>query len=242
MRDLLRSLVDLVLPARCAACASHVASGVTLCEPCAVSLVPGAGASCPRCALVYLTPPPGAATHLCGPCLTSPPPFSAGRAAFAYGAALADAISRWKNAPDHTLGPALGRLFVAELARAPFTPPPGAVVVPVPSTRPALRRRGFNPAGALATALARAYHLELAPTALVVQRPPAPSKGLDRAARVRRVRGVFAPRDRAVAGRPVILVDDVMTTGATARAAARALRRGRAREVVLAVLARAPRD
>ncbi|TNF32577.1 MAG: ComF family protein, partial [Deltaproteobacteria bacterium] len=178
----LRSLLDLLLPARCAACDRDVATGVSLCAACAGSLVPGAGVSCPGCGLVYLTPPAGGCEHRCGECLRDPPAFFRARAAFAYGGALADAIARWKNAPDHTLGVPLARLFVGELARSGWDPPPDAVVVPVPSHRRQLRRRGFNPAGVAAAALARRFGLLLDPTALELRRPLPPSKGMSRKA------------------------------------------------------------
>lgn len=239
---ILRRLLDLVLPRYCAACDAPVVLDAPLCAACAGSLVPGAGASCPGCGLVYLTPPAGGATHRCGECLRTPPPFARAHAAYAYGAALADAVARWKNAPDHTLGPALGRLLVGAARDSGWTPPASAVVVPVPSHRRSLRRRHFNPAGVLARDFALAYALPLDPTALVLERPIAPSKGLDRRARLRRAQGAFAPaRPHALAGRSVVLVDDVMTTGATVRAASSACLRGGARDVEVWVLGRAPR-
>jgi predicted amidophosphoribosyltransferase len=242
MRSILNRLLALVLPARCAACALEVTAPSVLCAPCAGSLVPGAGASCPGCGLVYLTPPAGGCDHRCGDCLRDPPPFYRARAAFAYGGALADAIARWKNAPDHTLGPGLARLMVAALADGGWSPPPGAVVVPVPSHRRQLRRRGFNPAGVSARAVARAFGLAWEPGALALQRPLPPSKGLNRKSRMRRVRGAYAAvQCGRIQGRPVVLVDDVMTTGATAREAARVILRAGAASCEVVVLARAPR-
>lgn len=239
----LRQLIDLLLPARCAACDVEVGSRDTLCAVCAGSLVPGAGVSCPGCGLVYLTPPEGGCGHRCGECLRDPPAFDRARAGFAYGGALSDAISRWKNAPDHTLGVGLGRLLVDELQATGWRPAEGALVVPVPSHRRQLKRRGFNPAGVTARALSRAFGLPLRGTALTLRRPLPPSKGMGRKARVRRIRGAFALRERnGLRGRPVVLVDDVMTTGATVREVARVLRRGGVASCEVVVLARAPRD
>lgn len=242
MRSIIHRLLDLVLPARCAACAVDVSAPNVLCAPCAGSLVPGAGASCPGCGLVYLTPPAGGCDHRCGDCLRDPPPFYRATAAFAYGGALADAVTRWKNAPDHTLGPGLARLMVGALTDAGWAPPGDAVVVPVPSHRRQLRRRGFNPAGVSARAVARAFDLAWEPTALALQRALPPSKGLNRKARMRRVRGAYvAMQHGRLEGRRVVLVDDVMTTGATAREAARVILRAGAASCEVVVLARAPR-
>jgi len=234
-------LLDLLLPTRCAGCDAPTREARILCAVCEGSLVPGAGASCPGCGLVYLTPPAGGAGHRCGACLRTPPPFHRATAAFAYGGALADAIARWKNAPDHTLGPGLARLFVDEAARAGWHPDPDARVVPVPTAPGQLRRRHFNPAGVLARAVARAHGLPLVGDAVAVRKAPGPSKGLDRKARLVRMRGVFAAVHKdSLAGHTVVLVDDVMTTGATVRAAAAACLRAGARQVEVLVLARAP--
>src|SRR5690606_27838966 len=100
-------------------------------------------------------PLPEATHHLCGGCLTNERPYERAVSAFAYGGALADAVARWKNRPDHSLGPRLGRLFVSEAVRAGwFEGGAPTLVVPIPSGRHQLRRRGFNPAGLLARAMA----------------------------------------------------------------------------------------
>jgi len=239
----IRHLLELIYPSTCASCEEPAPPGALLCRPCAQSLVPAAGACCPVCALVYLSPPPGSSDHTCGDCLRARPPYVLVRAAYAYGAAVADAVARWKNRPDHTLGPALARLMCAAGAAAGWGAdvPRDALVVPIPSHRQALRRRGFNPAGALARAFARRHRLRLRARGLRCARPIPSSRGLGRAARERRVSGAFVASPRALAGRRVVLVDDVMTTGATVRTAARACLRAGAAEVRVFVLARATR-
>lgn len=239
---LTRRLLDLVYPRRCASCDVLLpAERVLFCPPCAGSLVPAAGASCPRCAAVYLDLP-GGGRHVCGACLRAEPPFLSAAAAFAYGAALQDAVSRWKGRPDESLTRPLCALAEVALsaAGARSSWPDGAIVVPVPAHRSRLRQRGFNPAGQLARHLARWAGLPLAARGLRATRAAATSRGQRRGARERRVRGAFAAREALVRGRAVVLVDDVMTTGATVRAATRALLAAHAREVHVAVLARAP--
>lgn len=116
---------------------------------------------------------------------------------------------------------------------------PGDLVVPVPLSARRQRTRGHNQADELARPLARATGVPRDARALVRRRDIAPQSGLSRSARARNPRGAFAARRERVEGRCVLLVDDVLTTGATASACARALRRAGAARVVLAVACRA---
>ncbi|MGM0577405.1 MAG: double zinc ribbon domain-containing protein [Myxococcota bacterium] len=241
LRALLDDVLDAIWPLHCAACDLPTRDGV-LCEGCLATLVPGTGDGCPRCGVVWLDPVPGGGDHVCGTCLRDPPPWTRARAAWAYGGALRDVVTRWKNAPDHTLGPWLGDLLVAGADGAGWRDGPrDRLVVPVPSHSRRLRGRGFNPAGILASRLAADLDLALAPTALRARKPAPPSKGMGRKARQRRLVGVFRGDRRGLGNRSVLLVDDVMTTGATARAATKACLRAGAREVEVAVLARVGR-
>jgi ComF family protein len=130
---------------------------------------------------------------------------------------------------------ALLRQLVAEAAaRAPLLP---ELVVPVPLHRVRLRERGFNPAALLARPLARAFRVGFDPLAIVRVRNTPSQTGLDRPARRRNVAEAFRPRTQTLPRR-VWLVDDVVTTGATLEAAARALRRGGARSVIALCAAR----
>jgi len=209
-----------------------------LCAACSPSVMSGTEHCCPTCGLVWLDPPPADGLAECGPCLQRPPRFARARARFAYGGAIQHAIQRWKNAGEESLGPALARLLVADVPSLGARRwPADTVVVPMPSPWRRVWSRGFNPAGVLARQLARQVDLPLV-LGLRLKRTIPKARGMDRRARARRVRGVFAARPVLVRGRPIVLVDDVMTTGATAEAAAGVLRRAGARFVDVVALAR----
>ncbi len=113
------------------------------------------------------------------------------------------------------------------------------VLVPVPLHRTRLWRRGFNQSALMARELARRLNIAADPFALERTRRTPPLKGMSSLQRRKTVAGAFRVRDRrAVEGKTVILVDDVLTTGSTAEACARALKRAGARRVELVSWAR----
>jgi ComF family protein len=143
----------------------------------------------------------------------------------------------------------LGQLLASAIARLRSEAPSDLLVVPVPLHRAKLADRGFNQARLLAAeaiaSLRRshpAWQLTLAPTTLVRLRVTQSQAGLTPRQRRQNLRGAFAVSDpAAVAGRHVLIVDDILTTGATARACARALLAAGAASAWVATLARAHR-
>jgi ComF family protein len=221
------ALLDLVYPPRCAACGEPVAGG-PFCAVCAGAVDP-VPPGCARCGQPGPDP-------LCGACRASPPAFDAVRAGGLLGGPLAEAIHGLKYRNRPALARPLG-IWLA--ARAPVEE--GAVVVSIPLARRRRIERGYDQAALLADHLARASGARSRRLRGVLRRvrETPPQVGRTRAERARNVAGAFEATGGALAGRDVVLVDDVVTTGATADAAAEALRGAGARSVVVVALARA---
>lgn len=229
----LRALLEALLPRACTGCGGRVPSERVLCSGCEALVHPIAADACPRCQLHRAN---------AGPC-AEPGLLDAAVAAVWLEPPVSDWIHAFKYPPAGLRGLAPGPLaVVADLAERSARRAPGPapdLVVPVPLHARRLRARGFNPALAVARAAARAVAAPVAATALERVRDTPSQTGLDAAGRRRNVRGAL--RARGGVPRRVWIVDDVITTGATLREAARALRGAGAQEVVAVCAARTPR-
>ena len=208
----------------CPLCGARV-RGARLCAGCEADVTRSCrepGARCPRCAQRLRQPAP-----LCAGCLSRPPAYL--RAIVAREPPGVALIGQLKTRLRLSLAPVLARL----LPSPGGTLPADAVLAAVPASRASLRRRGMNPAMEIARSLATALDLPLRPGALLRLRET-PRQRERRAA----LAGVF--RGQGVRGRHVALVDDVMTTGSTAEAAAQALLAAGALSVIVLAVARTP--
>lgn len=253
MVRVLRSPVDAVacalLPASCSLCGSLLPqlSSAPICAACWAEIPAPGEPACSRCgdALDRIAP-----DGLCRACRFAPPPFVRAVAYGAYRGRLKDAIHALKYDRLHPAARGLGRLLAEAIAQLAGHAPNELLVIPVPLHRAKHAQRGFNQARALAREalgfLAKshpAWRLTLAPSALMRLRATESQAGLTPRMRRLNVRGAFSVSDAAaVRGKDILLVDDILTTGATARAAAQALNRAGANSIYVTTLARARRE
>ena len=205
-----------------------------ICEACQADL-PWLDERCTVCAL-----PLAMAGFTCGQCLRHRPAFRRVQAPWHYGYPLDSLISQFKHAGRWPVGRLLAELLGQWLAHhfADGMPRPDCLL-PVPMGRKRLRQRGFNQATMLAQWLARQLALPLHEDWLLRPHDTQAQQDLGARARKLNLRQAFALAPQAaVSGQHIALVDDVMTTGATAQALALLLRQAGARRVDVYCLAR----
>jgi len=226
-----RWVLDFALPPRCGGCGTIVDEVDSFCAPCWSKLEFLGAGGCLRCGL----PLRATDADLCGACLARPPRLDRIRAAVAYDDISRSIAMRLKYGRKVALARTMSR-FMQPLLGAVG---PDVVLVPVPLHRARLWNRGFNQSAFVARELSRRTGVPLAVDALKRVRSTPPLKGMSMRQRRRTVAGAFrVSRPAELAGRTIVLVDDVFTTGSTANACARALKRAGAARVDLISWAR----
>lgn len=236
-------LASLLWAARCLVCSEPGEAGWELCRQCRIELPLNPGA-CRRCA-IPLAMPAGAAggdreclPDTCDACDIDPPPIDRTVAPFLYAPPLDRLLPRFKFHQDLAAGRLLSGLMATTLPPRQLAEWQSAVLVPVPLHRGRLRRRGYDQGLELARPLARGLRIPLSARLLHRIRHTSAQSSLDADERRDNLRDAFSVA--AAAPPHVVLVDDVMTTGATLHAAAEALLAAGTRRVDAWVCARVP--
>lgn len=223
-------LGQLALPQDCYLCNSPAGQEL-LCPECLRQLPEPTPSACPVCAL----PTPGA--QVCGACLAHPPCFDATIARFRYTFPINHLIHGLKYRHHLAISRCLGRMMLDKLPPLP----PADGLLPVPLSRQRLAQRGFNQSVELARALSSATGIPLLIDGYTRSLDTVPQATLPWKARHANIRGAFEC-SMNLAGKRLIVVDDVMTTGASLNEFARTLKKHGATHITNWVLARACRD
>jgi len=234
IRTVGKALLDFALPPRCAGCADVIEEVGAFCPACWGQMEWLGNSGCQRCGL----PLAGTEADICARCLADPPKLDRMRAAVAYDDLPRSIALRLKYGRKVALARTMARymsIFRSEWGE-------GALLVPVPLHRWRLRSRGFNQSELVARELGRSWGL--ATDGLVLRRikRTRPLKGMNHSQRRKAVAGAFSVSSpERVRGRTIVLIDDVLTSGSTAEACARALRRAGAGRIELICWARVVR-
>lgn len=228
--------MDAVLPPQCLACRTIVAEPGQLCAECWRGIRFIEAPLCASCGRPFeFDAGPDA---LCGDCAAKAPAYARARSVMVYDDESRALILGFKRGDRLEGAPAFGS-WMARSGRALIEN--ADLIVPVPLHRTRLFSRRFNQAAVLALAVGRTAGLPVLPDALIRTRATPSQAGLSRSGRFRNVRGAFAIRPQrraALKGKRIVLIDDVMTTGATVEGCSRALKKAGATEVWALTLAR----
>lgn len=225
-----------VLGRRCELCGAAVKKE-GLCQRCSPLLAPRLGGYCPGCGEMFLAA--DVEPYLCGSCRLAPRPFS--RLVFhgPYEGALREAITGFKFHSHLGRTALLARLASRAFVRSGLPVPD--LVVPVPLHPRRLKERGFNQSLEIGRLVARELGTKCASGALVRSRETPPQASLSFQQRQHNLTKAFVAQGQEVAGKEILIVDDVMTTGGTLNECAKVLKKARAGDVAALVVARTPK-
>jgi ComF family protein len=225
------SLRDAIWPSVCLVCGQDSDTGHGCCSGCRIDMPTMAG-YCRTCGLELAR-----TVEACGQCVDRRPPFDRAVAGFGYRAPIASLVQRFKFDRDLAAGRVLARLLAERLIDADTARP--GVMIPVPLNWRRHWRRGFNQAELLCRDLSRHFGRLPWADALKRSRATVTQSELPADRRAGNVKGAFAVGRLPPGLRHAVLVDDVMTTGATLRECARVLKRAGVDRVDVWVVARA---
>ena len=234
-RAVTRTALDFALPPRCPACGLIVGEAHRFCLACWQSLRFLGDPACGRCGLPFEYDAGDGAE--CGACLAAPPRFDRLRAAVAYGEVARAVALKLKYAGRPGVAETMAQLMRRHVGEG------DGILAPVPLHRWRIWRRGYNQSALIVRALARGSGLPADLALIERTKATPPLRGLGRRERALAVRGAFRlGRGRDVKGQAITLVDDVFTSGATANACAKLLKRSGAAQVNILCWARVLRE
>lgn len=223
------NILEMVFTFRCLACGASGNWPAGVCESCRRQVRPLSEPRCPICGVAVGTP------GCCGPCMQAPPPFVRLLAAARYEGLLRDLIQSFKYRRHTAYRRFLGELlanFLREQGKMPID-----LITCVPLHWMRLMQRGYNQSALLAGELGRTMHVPVRTDVVKKTRRTASQVGLDRSHRRRNLRGAFRATEE-VRDLAVLVVDDVVTTGQTAREVSTALMAAGASSVIFAAVGR----
>ena len=238
---LFQSVIRAIYPSQCVACDALTDDDFGLCASCWAQTNFIDGLVCDKCG----TPLPGADMDeavLCDDCMVIARPWDHGRAVFAYSGVGRRLILGLKHADRTDLAPAMASWMAKKTAKLAVL---DSVIVPIPLHWKRLARRRYNQSALIAVDMGKQLKADVCVDALLRPRATKSLDGHSREARFEALSGAIVPNPRRrahVAGRSVLLVDDVMTSGATLAAATEALRAAGATKVSIVALARAVKE
>ena len=230
--------IDVIFPPACLLCGEEIQQSGLLCAGCFAHLVSVGQPFCVRCALPQSSAECLNAERECLECVQHPPPWHAARSAFVYEKTARDLLLRLKYADCPEYASFAGR-YMWQAGEDVLRQ--GALVIPVPVHKKRLMERRYNQAALLAWAVARCAKLRCLPDGLERRRVTGRLAGFTKTERQQEMEGAITVRSAYMsdmAGRDVVLVDDLLTTGATASACTKALLQAGVRSVFLLVAAR----
>ncbi len=234
--SLLKYFSELFLPNWCLLCSQPTEEEVPLCNQCLDRLKWIEDNCCQICGLAF---EPGSLSHLCGECKKKPPAYDRARAVVKFEEPAIEIIHRFKYHRRFDflkwMAGEMARIYQQELADLEFE-----LVIPIPLHWKRLLSRGYNQSQLLARSLAKKINLPLACSVLVRTKNTPPQVGLSRNQREKNLKKAFlVKKPSLVEGKKLLLIDDVITTGATIEEASKTLKRAGAELVGVLAFARA---
>ena len=237
---ILRAILDLIYPRYCLVCNASLnnTDRKALCSDCVTKITfINQDTSCPRCGLDL--GPYVQIDTLCQECHAHPPRFAKAIAVAGYDGVIREAIHKFKYAKERVLLDELSGLLIARWQGVSSILPQMDMIMPAPLYKKKLKERGFNQSQLLAERLSQATGIPLEIDNLIKTRPTPDQAGLDSVNRKKNLVDAFAVTNpKSIGGKNILLIDDVLTTGATASEISRTLKKAGAKGVYVLVLAR----